>query len=108
MTVWIDAELCNGCKRCVKACPYEGVEMREGKAHILDRCTSCGACIESCKQNAILTDAKPREYSRFQRQKRGMGLCRAAGRGAAFGLPGTLRKSGRSGGESQPGRVGGS
>ena len=65
MTVWIDADLCNGCKRCVKACPYEGVEMRDGKAHILERCTSCGACIESCKQKAILTDAKPREIPDF-------------------------------------------
>ena len=65
MTVWIDADLCNGCKRCVKACPYEGVEMRDGKAHILERCTSCGACIETCKQEAILTDAKPREIPDF-------------------------------------------
>ena len=69
MTVWIDAELCNACKRCVKACPYEGVEMRDGKAHILDRCTSCGACIESCKQKAILTDAKPREIPDFSDRK---------------------------------------
>ena len=65
MTVWIDADLCNGCKRCQKACPYEGVEMRDGKAHILDRCTSCGACIEPCKPKAILTDAKPREIPDF-------------------------------------------
>jgi electron transfer flavoprotein alpha subunit len=39
--------------------------MRDGKAHILDRCTSCGACIESCKPKAILTDAKPREIPDF-------------------------------------------
>lgn len=65
MTVWIDTDLCNGCKRCVKACPYEGVEIRDGKAHILERCTSCGACIETCKQKAILTDAKPREIPDF-------------------------------------------
>ena len=69
MTVWIDTELCNGCKRCVKACPYEGVEMRDGKAHILDRCTSCGACIENCKQNAILTDAKPKTIPDFSDRK---------------------------------------
>ncbi|MCP4577696.1 MAG: electron transfer flavoprotein subunit alpha [Deltaproteobacteria bacterium] len=65
MTVWIDADLCNGCKRCVKACPYEGVEMRDGKAHILERCTSCGACIENCKPKAILTDAKPKGIPDF-------------------------------------------
>ena len=69
MTIWIDAELCNGCKRCVKACPYEGVEMRDGKAHILERCTSCGACIESCKQKAISSDAAPREIPDFSDRK---------------------------------------
>ena len=65
MTVWIDPELCNGCKRCIKACPYEGVEIREDKAHILERCTSCGACLETCKQKAIQTDAKPRVIPDF-------------------------------------------
>jgi len=65
MTVWIDTELCNGCKRCVKACPYEGVEMRDGKACILERCTSCGACLETCKQMAMQTDAKPRVIPDF-------------------------------------------
>ena len=69
MTIWIDAELCNGCKRCVKACPYEGVEVRDGKAHILERCTSCGACIESCKQKAISSDAEPREIPDFSDRK---------------------------------------
>jgi NAD-dependent dihydropyrimidine dehydrogenase PreA subunit len=69
MTVWIDADLCNGCKRCVKTCPYEGVEIRDGKAHILERCTSCGACIESCKQKAILTDAKPKAIPDFGDRK---------------------------------------
>jgi len=65
MTVWIDIELCNGCKRCVKTCPYEGVEIRDGKAYILERCTSCGACLETCKQMAMQTDAKPRVIPDF-------------------------------------------
>ncbi|MCK4817639.1 4Fe-4S binding protein, partial [bacterium] len=49
MTIWIEVDLCNGCKRCIKACPYDAVEIRDGKAHILGRCTSCGACLEVCK-----------------------------------------------------------
>jgi len=65
MTVWIEADLCNGCKRCLKVCPYDAVEMRDGKAHILNRCTACGACLEVCKQEAIQTDVKPKEVPDF-------------------------------------------
>jgi len=69
MSVWIEIELCNGCKRCVKACPYGAVEMKDGKAHILDRCTSCGVCIEVCKEMAIRTDVEPRAIPDFSDRK---------------------------------------
>ena len=65
MTIWIEIDLCNGCKRCIKACPYDAVEIRDGKAHILDRCTSCGACLEACKEKAVQTDAEPRVIPDF-------------------------------------------
>jgi len=65
MTVWIETELCNGCKRCIKACPYGAIELKDGKAHILETCTSCGACIEVCKQKAIQTDIQPRVIPDF-------------------------------------------
>jgi len=65
MSVWIEVDLCSGCKRCQKACPYGAIEMIDGKAHILDRCTSCGACIELCREKAIQTDTKPKEIPDF-------------------------------------------
>jgi electron transfer flavoprotein alpha subunit len=65
MAITIDQELCNGCGRCVKVCPYGGVELREGKAFITDRCTSCGACLEVCKEGAIRSDVKEREIPDF-------------------------------------------
>ena len=65
MTVWIEVDLCNGCKRCTRACPYGAVEMKGDKAQILKRCTSCGACLEVCKQKAIQTDAKPKAIPDF-------------------------------------------
>ncbi|MBN1105539.1 MAG: electron transfer flavoprotein subunit alpha [Deltaproteobacteria bacterium] len=65
MAVWIEVDLCNGCQRCLKTCPYGAVEMKDGKAHIQERCTSCGACLAVCKQKAILTDAKPKEIPDF-------------------------------------------
>lgn len=69
MTVWIDTDLCNGCKRCVKACPYGAVEIRDGKAHILPHCTSCGTCIEVCKPHAIHTDVEPKTIPDFSDRK---------------------------------------
>ncbi len=65
MTVWIEVDLCNGCKRCLKACPYGAVEMKGEKAHILERCTSCGACLEVCKQKAVQSDMVPRVIPDF-------------------------------------------
>jgi caffeyl-CoA reductase-Etf complex subunit CarE len=69
MTVWVEVDLCSGCKRCVRACPYGAVEMKEGKAQVQDRCTSCGACLQVCKEKALQTDAKPREIPDFSDRK---------------------------------------
>jgi electron transfer flavoprotein alpha subunit/NAD-dependent dihydropyrimidine dehydrogenase PreA subunit len=69
MTVWVEVDLCSGCKRCLKTCPYGAVEMKEGRAFILERCTSCGACLDVCKEKALLTDVKPREIPDFSDRK---------------------------------------
>ncbi|HEX9911397.1 MAG TPA: 4Fe-4S binding protein, partial [Desulfatiglandales bacterium] len=69
MTVWVEVDLCSGCKRCVRACPYGAVEMKEGKAKVQDRCTSCGACLQVCKEKALQTDVKPREIPDFSDRK---------------------------------------
>ena len=69
MTVWVEVDLCSGCKRCTRACPYGAIEMKEGKAQVQDRCTSCGACLQVCKEKALQTDAKPREIPDFSDRK---------------------------------------
>ncbi|HPJ67210.1 MAG TPA: electron transfer flavoprotein subunit alpha [Desulfobacteraceae bacterium] len=69
MTVWIEVDLCTGCKRCIKACPYGAIELKDGKASILEHCTSCGVCLEVCKEKAIKSDAKPRTIPDFSDRK---------------------------------------
>jgi electron transfer flavoprotein alpha subunit len=39
------------------------------KAHILERCTSCAACLEVCPQEAILSDMEPRVIPDFSDRK---------------------------------------
>lgn len=69
MAIYIDVDLCTGCKRCVKICPYSGVDVKDGKAVINDRCTSCGACIDTCPEQAISSDIKEREIPDFSDRK---------------------------------------
>lgn len=69
MSILIGHELCNGCGKCVKICPYGGVELKDGKAILNDRCTTCGACIDTCKVKAISSDIKEREIPDFSDRK---------------------------------------
>lgn len=69
MTIWIERDLCDGCKRCIKACPYDAVAIEDRKASILDRCTNCGACLAACKNEAIRSDAARKEIPDFSDYK---------------------------------------
>ena len=69
MAVWVEIDLCDGCRRCARACPYDAMKIQDGKAHVGDRCTSCGACMDVCRNKAILTDAKPRVVPDFSDYK---------------------------------------
>jgi electron transfer flavoprotein alpha subunit/NAD-dependent dihydropyrimidine dehydrogenase PreA subunit len=69
MAVWVEIDLCDGCRRCMRACPYDAMKIQDGKAHVGERCTSCGACMDVCRNEAILTDAKPRVVPDFSDYK---------------------------------------
>ncbi|SFM61078.1 4Fe-4S binding protein [Methanolobus profundi] len=59
----VNKSKCVSCKKCVKKCPVDAIEMVKGKAVIEeDKCINCGKCIKICPVKAILKD---REVVRF-------------------------------------------
>ena len=58
LTAMVVEELCIGCMRCVKVCPFGAIEatgpVKEGKVRILEAaCMGCGTCAAECNFAAI-------------------------------------------------------
>lgn len=53
MPVVVHEKRCDGCERCVAACPYGAISIQENKAVLNAGCTSCGACVDSCESAAV-------------------------------------------------------
>lgn len=51
----IDQKACDGCGKCVKACPKKILEVIDGKVKVKDitLCTLCKGCVEECPKNAV-------------------------------------------------------
>ncbi|MBD3254509.1 MAG: 4Fe-4S dicluster domain-containing protein [Candidatus Lokiarchaeota archaeon] len=56
MSININTELCSGCGKCAKNCPYGGIEIRDDVACITGECNLCGACVEECPVDAIVIE----------------------------------------------------
>lgn len=58
LKVVIDADACNGCRKCERNCKAACINP---KTHSVDysRCVACGDCLEQCRQGAISFCAAP-------------------------------------------------
>jgi electron transfer flavoprotein alpha subunit/NAD-dependent dihydropyrimidine dehydrogenase PreA subunit len=53
--IYINEEICNSCKECLKVCSYDAIAISNKKVKIsLERCTLCKLCLNSCRYNAIV------------------------------------------------------
>jgi len=50
----VDEALCVGCGLCVEACPFNAIELLDGKANVnAALCKGCGLCAATCRSGAI-------------------------------------------------------
>jgi NADP-reducing hydrogenase subunit HndD len=70
--IYIDKELCTGCRRCSQVCPVDAIEGRQGDPQTINTnlCVLCGQCIQICSAyaSAFNENITPREQMLEERK----------------------------------------
>ncbi|NWF53102.1 MAG: 4Fe-4S binding protein [Nitrospirae bacterium] len=53
MPIVVNLNKCKGCEECIASCPYDAIEIKEGKASINEYCNFCKTCLSVCPEGAI-------------------------------------------------------
>ncbi|NIV36010.1 MAG: 4Fe-4S dicluster domain-containing protein, partial [Anaerolineae bacterium] len=53
MPIVVNIDKCTGCESCLESCPYDAIDIKDGKATINEYCQICRACLETCPEGAI-------------------------------------------------------
>ncbi len=54
MPIVVNKDKCTGCETCLSSCPFDAIEMNEGKAFINEYCNQCKICLSVCPEGAIV------------------------------------------------------
>lgn len=68
MPVIVILDKCSGCKTCLDSCPFDAIEFKDGKAYINEYCNTCMNCLAGCPEGAII-ETGTKTLSTEQRQK---------------------------------------
>ncbi len=47
-SAWINQEVCTSCKRCLRSCFYNAIEVKDKRVRITEACRGCGLCSCVC------------------------------------------------------------
>jgi len=70
----VDKNLCMGCHRCEKSCPFEAITVGEDNIAVVEelKCKGCGICASVCPARAI--DLKYYRDKQFEEELKGIGM----------------------------------
>lgn len=61
MRIVVDLSKCTGCESCLDSCPFDAIEIVNGKAYINEYCQACMNCLAACPEGAISEIKEPYE-----------------------------------------------